>query len=164
MGSLGSVPEGEGPLLVAAQPAAVDGGGAGDGVQVVGAVGEGGDPLAVPLALLLPKTHIFSRGRTILGRWSTSIGRGRTIIGRWNTRIGRGRTILGRWSTRIGRGRTILGRWSTSIGRGRTILGSVLPKVCWWFCADRYSFVLLIVSFKDLFYFRCLQQGDAGGQ
>ena len=122
MGSLGSVPEGEGPLLVAAQPAAVDGGGAGDGVQVVGAVGEGGDPLAVPLALLLPKTHIFSRGRTILGRWSTSIG------------------------------------------RGRTILGSVLPKVCWWFCADRYSFVLLIVSFKDLFYFRCLQQGDAGGQ
>ena len=150
MGSLGSVPEGEGPLLVAAQPAAVDGGGAGDGVQVVGAVGEGGDPLAVPLALLLPKTHIFSRGRTILGSWSTSIGRGRTI--------------LGRWSTRIGRGRTILGRWSTSIGRGRTILGSVLPKVCWWFCADRYSFVLLIVSFKDLFYFRCLQQGDAGGQ
>lgn len=53
-----NAPEWEGPLLVAAESGAVDGGRAGDGVQVVGAVGEGGDPLAVPLGLLLPNRHV----------------------------------------------------------------------------------------------------------
>lgn len=54
MGGLSS-PQGEGPLLVAAHAVAVDGGGAGNSVQVVGAVGQRGDPLAVPLPLLLPE-------------------------------------------------------------------------------------------------------------
>lgn len=48
------LPEREGPFLVPAQAVAVDGSGAGHSVQVVGAVGEGGHPLAVPLGFLLP--------------------------------------------------------------------------------------------------------------
>jgi len=47
-------PQGEGPLLVSAQPAAVDGGGAGHRVQVVRTVGQRGNPLTVPLRLLFP--------------------------------------------------------------------------------------------------------------
>lgn len=47
-------PQWERPLLVAAQAAAVDGGGAGHGVQVVRAVRQRGNPLAVPLGLLFP--------------------------------------------------------------------------------------------------------------
>lgn len=47
-------PQREGPLLVAAQPAAVDGGGAGHSVQVMRAVGQRGNPLTVPLGLLFP--------------------------------------------------------------------------------------------------------------
>merc|ERR1712002_197538 len=45
----------EGSLLVAAQSAAVDGGGAGHRVQVVGAVGQRRNPLTVPLRLLFPE-------------------------------------------------------------------------------------------------------------
>lgn len=48
-------PQGEGPLLVAAQPGAVNCGGAGNGVQVVGTVGQCGNPLTVPLRLLFPE-------------------------------------------------------------------------------------------------------------
>lgn len=51
-------PQREGPLLVTAQPAAVDGGGAGHGVQVVRAVGQRGNPLTVPLGLLFPGEQI----------------------------------------------------------------------------------------------------------
>ena len=50
-------PQRERPLLVPAHAVPVDGGGAGHGVQVVGAVGQGGHPLAVPLSLLLPGRH-----------------------------------------------------------------------------------------------------------
>lgn len=48
------LPEWEGPLFVSTKTIAVDGGGAGHSVQVMGAVGEGGHPLAVPLSFLLP--------------------------------------------------------------------------------------------------------------
>lgn len=51
-------PQREGPLLVAAQPATVDGGRAGHSVQVVGAVGQRWDPLTVPLGLLFPGEQI----------------------------------------------------------------------------------------------------------
>lgn len=47
-------PQWEGPFLVAAQSAAVDGGGAWHGIQVVRAVGQCGNPLTVPLCLLFP--------------------------------------------------------------------------------------------------------------
>ena len=47
-------PQWEGPLLVAAQSAAVDGGGARHSVQVVRTVGQRGNPLTVPLRLLFP--------------------------------------------------------------------------------------------------------------
>lgn len=47
-------PQGEGPLLVPAQSAAVDGGGAGHGIQMMGTVGQRGNPLTVPLCLLFP--------------------------------------------------------------------------------------------------------------
>ena len=47
-------PQGEGSLLVPTHAVPVDGGGTGHSIQVVGAVGQGGDPLAVPLGLLLP--------------------------------------------------------------------------------------------------------------
>lgn len=47
-------PQWEGPLLVTAQSAAVDGGGARHGVQVVRAVGQCGNPLTVPLCFLFP--------------------------------------------------------------------------------------------------------------
>lgn len=47
-------PQWEGPLLIAAQSAAVDGGGAGHCVQVVRAVGQRRNPLTVPLGLLFP--------------------------------------------------------------------------------------------------------------
>lgn len=49
-----SSPQWEGPLLVAAQPAAVDSGRARHSVQVMRAVGQCGNPLAVPLCLLFP--------------------------------------------------------------------------------------------------------------
>lgn len=47
-------PQGEGSLLVPTHAVPVDGGGTRHCVQMVGAVGQGGDPLAVPLGLLLP--------------------------------------------------------------------------------------------------------------
>lgn len=50
-------PQWEGPLLVAAQSAAVDSGGARHGVQVVRAVGQCGNPLTVPLRFLFPGDH-----------------------------------------------------------------------------------------------------------
>lgn len=50
-------PQGEGPLLVAAQPVAVDGGGAGNCVQVVRAVGQRRDPLAALLGFGLPSAE-----------------------------------------------------------------------------------------------------------
>lgn len=48
-------PQWEGPLLVTAKSAAVDGGGAWHCIQVVRAVGKCGNPLTVPLCLLFPE-------------------------------------------------------------------------------------------------------------
>jgi len=73
-------PQGERPLLVAAQPAAVDGGGAGYCVQVVGTVGQRGNPLAAPLGLLLPagsQKGGFMRERGREGREREGRERGR---------------------------------------------------------------------------------------
>lgn len=47
-------PQGEGSLLVPPHAVPVDGGGTWHSVQMMGAVGQGGDPLAVPLGLLFP--------------------------------------------------------------------------------------------------------------
>lgn len=47
-------PQREGSLLVPAHAVPVDGSGAGHGIQMVGAVGQGGHPLAVPLGFLFP--------------------------------------------------------------------------------------------------------------
>lgn len=47
-------PQGEGSLLVPTHAVPVDGGGTRHGVQMVGAVGQRGDPLAVSLGLLFP--------------------------------------------------------------------------------------------------------------
>lgn len=47
-------PQGEGSLLVPTHAIPIDGGGARHSVQMVGAVGQGGDPLAVSLGLLFP--------------------------------------------------------------------------------------------------------------
>lgn len=47
-------PQGEGPFLVSSHAVSVDCGGARYSVQVVGTVGQRGDPLTVPLGLLLP--------------------------------------------------------------------------------------------------------------
>lgn len=52
-----SSPQWEGPLLVAAQPAAVDGGRARHSVQVMRTVGQRWNPLTVPLCLLFPTNN-----------------------------------------------------------------------------------------------------------
>lgn len=52
-----SSPQWEGPLFVAAQPAAVDSGRARHSVQVMRAVGQCGNPLTVPLCLLFPTNN-----------------------------------------------------------------------------------------------------------
>lgn len=56
-------PQWEGPLLVTAQPAAVDGGRARHSVQVMRAVGQRGNPLTVPLGLLFPGENTHTQWR-----------------------------------------------------------------------------------------------------
>lgn len=130
-----SSPQWEGPLLVAAQPAAVDGGRARHSVQVMRAVGQRWNPLTVPLCLLFPtNNHRHTDVKTFeIAVLSTSNYLFRDLAQR-----------------------------TEFVSPEPTVVG--VPEVGGGLGADGDSFVLFIISLKDLLDLRGLQQGHTSSK